>query len=164
MISNHNKQNDLLNTEPKEQIEDTDFRQVTSQIIAIGWGVMGVVTGIYMLIGLVFFLGGWFSTPRTWFEWPLSYVLGAMVNFLAFNALKNNVAALSQNTKIASPIANYFLRFILYGFVLYFAYVSPRLNPFIVASGYFTIRVAIYIFSFIHKNDKSNNGGKEEKN
>jgi|SRR5690554_3524089 len=135
--------------------EEDQFEQTYSIIIGLGWLVTLVFSLVYLTIGLVFYFGQWFDFPNSWYEWPISYFLGAMVNFIAFTLLKNHLGNLSKDSKRRSAAGNYIIRFALYGFFLYLAFDSSRLNPFIVASGYLTIRIAILIYTLSRKEKKA---------
>lgn len=131
-----------------------EFQMTFSKIVSIAWIITLVVSSMILIVSLVFYYGGWFNWPETWYSWPISFILGSMVNLFAFNLLKNNIGTITgNNTKgITNSFSNYVIRMASYGFILYIAIVNSTLNPYLVASGFLTVRIAIYIYSFSKKN------------
>jgi hypothetical protein len=134
-----------------------EFQIAYSKIIKLSWIIIIVVASIIAVIGIITDMRNWVTNDQyyTWYKWPLSFVLGAMVNLFAFNLLKNNISALSSDNKsgsISSSFSNYVIRFAIYGFIFYIAFMSKNLNPYFVAGGFLTVRIAIYLYSFLNKN------------
>lgn len=126
--------------------ENLEFQLTFSKIIRISWIIMLILSIVVIIISLFFDLNYWYS-------WSVSYLLGAIVNLFAFNLLKNNISSLTSEVKrgITNSFSNYVIRFAIYGFVLYIAFTSDKLNPYFVAGGFLTVRIAIYIFSLLNK-------------
>lgn len=138
-----------LNEKHQQNQQNDEFQETFSQIISISWKIILGATILSLIIGLIFSYTQWFEdVPSTWYAWPLSYLLGAMVNLFAFNLLKNNIATLSSNSNRAGASTNYLIRFAIYGFILYLAYQNTILNVVVVALGFLTVKIAIYIHTF----------------
>jgi len=127
---------------------------VYQRIIRLSWLIIAVVSSILTLINIIFF------GHLDWYHFPLSYLLGAMTNLLAFNLLRNNILKLDddKHKAVSQSFTNYVLRFIIYGFVLYFSFKNDKLNGFIVFGGFLTVKAAIYL-SLLLKNKAE--GGNE---
>jgi hypothetical protein len=134
-----------------------EFQIAYSKIIKLSWIIIIAVASIITILGTVAYLSDWAINDQdyTWYKWPLSYILGAMVNLFAFNLLKININTLSSDNKsggISASFSNYVIRFAIYGFIFYIAFTSRNLNPYFVAGGFLTVRIAIYLYSFLNKN------------
>jgi hypothetical protein len=128
-------------------MNDNQELQLTyNKVLGIAWVVMAVGSVLYLILGLIF-------NQSLWYAWTLSYVLGAMVNFFTFNLLRNNVMGLTGDVKsgISSGFSNYVIRIAAYAFIVYIAFKNDTLNPYVVATGFLTIRIAIYIYSYRNK-------------
>jgi hypothetical protein len=129
-----------------------EFDKAFSKIVFYAWVIIIIITSIVTIASLIFYFGGWYKFPDYWYSWPLSYFLGAMVNLFTFNLLKKNIALISGDSKgISRAVSNYIIRFFIYGFVLFIAFKNEKLNPFFVLGGYFTVRIAMYIYSYLKK-------------
>jgi|GEM_PF-1890352 len=127
---------------------------VYQRIIRLSWLIIAVISTFLTLINIIFFL------DLGWYHLPLSYLLGAMTNLLAFNLLKNNIHKITDDKRKAftQSSTNYVLRFIIYGFVLYFSFTNDKLNGFIVFGGFFTVKVAIYLSLLLKKKAEGGKG------
>lgn len=131
--------------------KNDEYKTAFSKIITISWIIILSVTTVVTIISLILYYGKWFDFSLYWYSWPLSYLLGTMVNLFAFNLLKNNIASLSSESNIASSTSNYLIRLLIYGFALYIAINNEKLNTVFVFMGFLTVRIAIYIYSFQYK-------------
>lgn len=127
--------------------DNQDFNNTYRKIIGISWGIMISVSIILIVVSIIFF------AKQPWYILTISYVLGAMTNIFAFNLLKNNIANISaDNTSaITGSFTNYAVRILIYGFVLFISLDNEKLNPYIVALGFLTVRIAIYIYSWLNR-------------
>ncbi|MDF2699144.1 MAG: hypothetical protein K0Q49_700 [Haloplasmataceae bacterium] len=129
-----------------ENIElDTLYRKV----INLSWVVLICISVILGMLSLIFF-------PNIlWYKLSLSYLLGAMTSIFAFNLLKNNVSNLSSNARraISGSSSNYAIRFVIYAFVLFFSFKfeNEKLSPYLVALGFLTVKVGIYLNALLKK-------------
>ena len=128
------------------------FLKTYRKIIRIAWIVMISLSIISYLISIVFFKN------FDWYMFPLSFLLGAMTNIFAFNLLKNNVANITDDVKsaISGSFSNYAVRLMIYAFVFMislknFQSGNAKLNPILVVAGFFTVRIAIYIYSWSNR-------------
>ena len=129
--------------------ENEVYQATYRNVISISWLIMLSVSILLIFISLLFF------KDELWYKLSLSYLLGAMTNIFAFNLLKNNIANISSNTKnvISGSFSNYLVRLMIYGFVLFISFNNDKLNPYIVLSGFLTVRIAIYIYSWIKRKE-----------
>jgi hypothetical protein len=138
------------NTIPTNQIDQTnsevELQKTYGMIITIGWILTIIITIVLTILNFIFY-------KDVWYAWPVSFILGAMVNFFTFNLLRNYIVSLTSDVKsgISSSFSNYIIRFAIYGFVFYIALQNAVLNEYIVASGFIIIRVAIYIYSYLNR-------------
>ncbi|QVK17785.1 ATP synthase subunit I [Mycoplasmatota bacterium] len=128
--------------------DNQDFNTTYQKIIGISWVIMISVIIILSLVSIIFL------SEQPWYSLPISYLLGAMTNIFAFNLLKNNIANITADSKnaIAGSFTNYAVRLMIYAFVLFISFNNDKLNPYVVASGFITVRIAIYIYSLLNKN------------
>lgn len=149
---NSNEQQLTNQTEPSQVDE---LMEVYSKVITNAWLIMIGLTVIYTVVGLTFYFGGWLGNqPKTWYEWPLSFILGAMVNLFTFTLLKNNIAAFSKDSKPINSSTNYVIRLAIYAFILYISFKSDNLNAYIVATGFIVVKLAIYKYTFSKKKNR----------
>jgi len=126
--------------------DNQDFNITYQKIIGISWIIMISVIILLSSGSLIF-------AQIPWYSLPLSYLLGAMTNIFAFNLLKNSVANISADSRasISGSFSNYAVRIAIYAFVLFISLNNDKLNPYVVASGFITIRIAIYIYSWLNR-------------
>ncbi len=127
--------------------DNQDFNTTYRKIIGISWLIMISVSIILSLVSIIFL------AKQPWYILTISYILGAMTNVFAFNLLKNNIANISaDNTSaITGSFTNYAVRLLIYGFVLFISLDNEKLNPYFVALGFLTVRISIYIYSWLNR-------------
>ncbi len=127
---------------------------VYQRIIRLSWLIIAVISVILTLINIIFF------DHLHWYQFPLSYFLGAMTSLLSFNLVKNNVSKITDDKQkaVIQSVTNYGIRFLIYGVILYFGFTSDKLNGFIVFGGFLTVKAAIYLSLLLKKKAEGGNG------
>lgn len=123
--------------------DNLEFHRTYRNIISITWMIIIFVSIILLILSLIF------NRNDLWY-WNISYLLGAMTNMFAFTLLKNNIANITADatSSISGSFSNYAVRLMIYAFVLFVSFNNNKLNEYIVASGFLSVRLAIYIYSF----------------
>ncbi len=129
--------------------ENLEFYTLYHKVIRISWLIILIMCLLLLIISLVFF------PENLWYKLSLSFLFGSMTNLFAFNLLKNNVMNSTSNFRkaFASSSSNYIVRFIIYGFVLYVSFQSGKLNPYVVAAGFLTARIALYLSLWLKRKE-----------
>ncbi len=118
-----------------------------SKLINLSLLITLVISIIYLVIGLII---------GESYDLAISYFIGALTNILGLTLIKNDVNKKFdrvKNQKHAFGFTGFLLRFVIYGVVLYISTQKQTLNPYILVTGFFTVRIAIFIFSFKYRND-----------
>lgn len=117
-----------------------------TKLINLSLLVTLIISIIYLIIGLI--IGYSYSLF-------LSYLIGALTNILGLTLIKNDINKKLNNIKDKGTNTFSFggniLRLFIYGIVIYISTLKQTLNPFIVASGFITVKIAIMIYAFKYK-------------
>lgn len=129
--------------------ENVEFQKAYRSVISIALLIIIIVSAILLTLSLLFNRGD------SWFTWNVSYLLGGAVNLFAFNLLKNNVANITADAKsaISGSFSNYAVRMMIYAFIVFISLNSDKLNVWFVIPGFLSVRIAIYIYSFLKRKE-----------
>ncbi|ERJ11465.1 ATP synthase subunit I [Haloplasma contractile] len=130
-----------------ENNDKNNYNHSYTMILNISWIITLVICSVLLIINLII---------NRSFAYPLSYFLGAMTSMMSFTLLKNNLggdhlgATKGINFK---NFGNYLIRMAIYGGVLYISIQKTTFNPIIVATGFLTVKIAIYTYAILNKNE-----------
>lgn len=139
----YNNQNETIGMETTS--EDETFKKTASGILRIAWFLLLSITLLLVVANIIAYYS--FEFSNYWFEWPVSYLLGAIINIINFNILKLALSNPNYVPKSSKVSNNYFIRMVLYAATCFIALKVKVFNIVPVIIGFFTIRVAIFIYT-----------------
>lgn len=127
-------------------MEEETFNRTAKGIINISIILSVTITFLALVVNLIDF--NTFKFSNYWYEWPASYLLGAVANIINFIILKRSLSNPNYIPKTSVTSNKYLLRMGIYVAACYIALKIDRLNVIPVFLGFFTVRIAIYIYTY----------------
>lgn len=142
----------MENRDPNETMamgtmKDEDvFKQTARRILTLSWFLLLIGTLLTLITNIVAYFG--FSISSYWFQWPISYLFGSLTNIINFIIIILTLSRPKSIPKTSLLSGNYLLRMALYALACYIGYKVAFLHVIPVIIGFFTVRIAIFIYSY----------------
>lgn len=81
-------------------------------------------------------------------EWVLSAVIGALTGIINFRVQVKGLNALAEGKSAIHVTGNFYLRMLIIGSVLYFSFIKPGINPYVVFSFMLFFQFLIFLSGF----------------